>query len=136
MKSTNERLSSLSLAGEIIRSAPFFGIGAGNYANYINKYISPDLPAHAYQPVHNVYLLVIAEIGFAGFLFFVSIFVYLLMLIIKSGFEKQGNYYLLAMLTSLLAMMMLDHWWWSLHFGVLLFWMVLGVVFGEVESVS
>jgi O-antigen ligase len=134
MKSTNERLSSLSLAGEIIRSAPLFGIGAGNYANYINIYISPDLSSSAYQPVHNVYLLVIAEIGFVGFLFFVSIFVYLLMLIIKSGLEKRENYYLLAMLASLLAMMMFDHWWWSLHFGVVLFWMVLGMVFKEVES--
>lgn len=133
IKSTNERMQSLYLASEIIRVSPSFGVGVGNYTNFVHKHVSKYMPSYAYQPVHNVYLLVATEVGFWGSLFFVSIFVYLLMCIFRQCLGVGSSCYNLSLVMALLVMMMFDHWWWSLHFGIFFFWIIIGIVYTEVE---
>ena len=84
--------------------------------------IKNNIPARHYQPVHNVFLLIWAEIGIIGLLFFIG----LLLCVIN----KKGSKNLIVSMPLLAAMIMIflfDHWWWSLHFGVLFFWLVLGI---------
>lgn len=127
-KSGQERISSYSRAGEIIKQNPVLGVGVGNYTLALARHQEEPL-SWDYQPVHNTFLLILAEIGVVGFLFFVSILVYL-----AGRSLREGNAANLAILSSLVIMLMVDHWWWSLHFGVLLLGLVLGVVFRNLNN--
>ena len=80
---------------------------------------NPGQPAYSYQPVHNVFLLVLAEIGVFGFLFFVSLFLYVFYQAIKI---KDG--FAVALLIALMILMMFDHYFWSLHFGMMFLFFV------------
>ena len=129
-KSNIERLESIDVSEELIKSNFFFGAGIGNYTMRMNRiYVS--LPSYAYQPVHNVYLLVLAEIGIFGFLFFVGFLFFLFFNLVKKFKEGSSAVYKLSLLVLICAMFLVDHWWWSLHFGVLLFWFSSGFILRE-----
>lgn len=56
---------------EIIREHPWLGVGAGNYTLAVmQKY--PNIPVWDAQPVHNIFLLIWAELGIFGLLLFVG----------------------------------------------------------------
>ncbi len=90
----------------VITQAPVFGVGLGNFV-----YAVPTLR----QPVHNIYLLLAAELGlpFFGILSFV---------VIKSlgNLLKIGNWNLKIAVASVLAIGMADHYWLTLHQNILL----------------
>ncbi|MBU1783333.1 O-antigen ligase family protein [Patescibacteria group bacterium] len=87
------------------------------------------------QPVHNTFLLVWSEIGVFGLIFFIGLLAYLIILNFKfqilnfqQGNKNQTTYILnLSILSCLIIFMFFDHWWWSLHFGVLFFWLIIGL---------
>ncbi|MDP3043631.1 MAG: O-antigen ligase family protein [bacterium] len=207
VKSNVERVESLRSAQQLIKNNWLRGVGIGNYIKYnANLQIYANTTNTNYankdtyvQPAHNVFLLVWAEIGIFGLLFFIGLllacsdcletlfchsrplrrsfsplrrvedeaseasasgnpgvnskntkinkklkkrrntFIYFLVHTANSWIPNQvGNdrgvvfghsqakFSLLAAIT---AMFFVDHWWWSLHFGVLLFWLVLGLIF-------
>ncbi len=69
-QSITERVSGNREAIELIQDNTLFGVGPGHYtAALMQGGISR--PIWEYQPVHNVFLLVLAEIGVVGLLFFV-----------------------------------------------------------------
>lgn len=106
--SSSERLSSLVVSKDIIESN-IVGVGAGNYAKYLEN-IYQEQPGFVYQPVHNVFLLMAAESGIWTPLFFIA-FVFLLL------FKKKKP--LLGSLSLLLLVLFLfDHWLFSLPFGI------------------
>ncbi|HAM88563.1 MAG: O-antigen ligase-related protein [Candidatus Falkowbacteria bacterium GW2011_GWC2_38_22] len=113
-----ERMESYQNGFEIIKNNFFFGAGIGNYTMALEKN-NPGQPAYSYQPVHNVFLLVLAEIGVFGFLFFVSLFLYVFYQAIKI---KDG--FAVALLIALMILMMFDHYFWSLHFGMMFLFFV------------
>ncbi|MCX7881023.1 MAG: O-antigen ligase family protein [Patescibacteria group bacterium] len=101
----------------IIIQHPLFGVGLGNYLLAQNHFSSP-YPLFFNQPVHNIFLLIIAEIGIpmAFFLFYKLFFFlkkrkftidYLLLTIIFTGFfdhywlTLQQNFFLLAIVFGL-----------------------------------
>lgn len=128
VKSNQERIVSYSEAKDVIKDNIFFGAGIGNYILELkNKY--PDQKSFSYQPVHNTYLLILSEIGIFGFLFFIFILLYL----IKQNL-RQKNSIGVAIIISIVIMMMFDHWWWSLHFGVLFFWLIIGLLYNKKEK--
>ncbi len=122
--SVNERASQMQEAKNIIRNNFFFGVGINNYTNYL--YLNDELKREAweYQPVHNVYLLVLAEIGVFGFLAFFYLFFYLInkFIITRSNFS-------LLFLFLILFLSFFDHWMWSLHFGILFFFLALSFAY-------
>ena len=93
------------------------------------------------QPVHNTFLLVWSEIGVFGLIFFVGLLVYALIFnfplqkrdrqfLISKNKIKEYNYdklFNFAILIFLIIFLNFDHWWWSLHFGVLFFWLIIGL---------
>lgn len=65
IRSTTERITGYREAWKIFKANPLLGVGIGNYtlASYnLNK----NLPGWDYQPVHNIYLLLLAELGLIG----------------------------------------------------------------------
>ncbi|MBI2436279.1 MAG: O-antigen ligase family protein [Candidatus Magasanikbacteria bacterium] len=65
IRSTEDRVSGYREAVEIFKEHFFVGVGAGNYTAELYQ-LNPTLPGYAYQPVHNVGLLFLAEFGIAG----------------------------------------------------------------------
>jgi O-antigen ligase len=164
-KSNSERIESYKTSFKIIKNHWLFGTGIGNYTLAVHDEINPDLPGYAYQPAHDVFLLVWAETGVFGILFFVLLIAWIL--IFNFQFSPKGtmvifkqfsifqffkfknsleignwklkisqwfrrylhtNYLSIALIFSMLILFTVDHWFWSLHFGVMLFWVVMGLL--------
>lgn len=119
IKSISERQESIKNSLPIIKNNWAVGTGLGNYALELKRLI-PDKESFYYQPVHNVFLLALSEIGIFGFIFFMALLFF--------AFGPSGNS---AVLIALAVIMFFDHWLWSLHFGVLFFWIVIGLAAGE-----
>src|SRR3989344_2937203 len=99
----------------------FFGIGFGNFMSWLIKE-NPFLSAYAYQPVHNIYLLIYAETGLLG----VSAFLLFLFFLIKNSIKKisQSSFALHSLLFALCLLFIgfFDHMFWTLQSGRLIFW--------------
>ncbi|MBL7058325.1 O-antigen ligase family protein [Patescibacteria group bacterium] len=119
IKSIQERKNGYRESIEAIKIAPLFGSGIGNYSLNSSRIVK-NMPAWYHQPTHNTFLLIWAEIGILGLIYFVSLFGYILWL--------SKNHYYIALSFPLLSILLLDHWLWSLHFGILLFWIILGTI--------
>lgn len=128
-KSINERINFFGEAKDVISDKWLTGIGVGNYTNYIYEELDDSWSSWQYQPVHNVFLLVWAELGIFGLLFFIGIIqVFFSRQIHKLRNKKSYKVYGLAILIPLVIFLMMDHWLWTLNFGVLWFWLVLGLL--------
>jgi O-antigen ligase len=126
-KSIEERIDYTTQAKNLIKNNLFFGTGVGNYtlANY--KKLNNNQPAWYYQPVHNVYLLILAELGLIGLILFLFIITYPFFLFIKRKSFGLKNVILFLSFFSLLIIMLFDHYLWTSHFGLLFFWLMFGL---------
>ncbi len=119
--SIDERSGQLGEAREVIRNNPLLGVGLGAYhQGLLNK--DATLKSYQAQPVHNVFLLSLAEIGLWGFIFFLLFIFY----IIKKNALSWHNY---PLFIGLFVFMALDHWLWSLPFGLLFMFFIFGLTF-------
>ena len=121
-KSTNERIEFILEAKNIIKENWLFGVGIGNYGMAVEEK-RPNSNTWDYQPAHNVFFLIWAEIGVIGFLTYFAILIYAIWLSIKNT-----NNIGLPLLSVLVIIMIVDHWLWSLHFGILFFWIMIGLI--------
>ncbi|MFH0779751.1 MAG: O-antigen ligase family protein [Parcubacteria group bacterium] len=112
---------------KIYKNNWIMGVGLGNYPRALSQ-LNPNQPAYAYQPIHNTYLLIIAELGVMGILL-IGLFVYwlahrsvceggLIGLFIKNLNNK--SFARLACLTCLACLAFFDHFLWSFYFGIML----------------
>ncbi|MFA5130817.1 MAG: O-antigen ligase family protein [Patescibacteria group bacterium] len=120
-KSITERTSYIFQARDLLQKNFLTGVGIGNYSTAVAVADQNKEPAWEYQPVHNVFLLLWAEGGLFSFLSFL-IFLFFL---IKNG---RREIYAFAILAPLLILMLLDHWLFSLPFGILFFFLLLGLI--------
>lgn len=121
------------MALQMIKEKPLLGIGIGNFVNYSENYPAylraaskilglNAVPDWIYQPVHNIYLLITAEIGIFGlavFLGFIGI-----RLIRPIGLIGPIGILVVGFLILALA----DHYFWTLQTGGLMFWLALGLI--------
>ena len=132
IKSNTERVESLDSARDIIKSNWLLGAGAGNYTRELgigNNELGVKKPAWSFQPVHNVFLLIWSEIGIFGLMFFVGLLVWTGYHILYTKKADSGaNIYKIGLLSAMFVIFMVDHWLWSLHFGILLFWLIMGIM--------
>ncbi|MDD4900616.1 MAG: O-antigen ligase family protein, partial [Patescibacteria group bacterium] len=148
-KSASERMASLKNSWPIIKEHWLGGVGMGNYTLALRHELKQNEQSYYYQPIHNVWLLVLAETGVLGLAVFLGILVYLIIFNFKFlisekmpnaqypmsklflGVGKSGDgtsaLINLANLAVIIVIMCFDHWLWSLHFGVLFFWLILGL---------
>jgi O-antigen ligase len=117
IKSTTERLDYFNQAWQLIKNHPFIGVGLGNYTLAVHNEINPNLQSWDYQPVHNIYLLILAELGIIGLILWLAVVFF----IVK---KLPITHY--PLLLTFLVIGLFDHYLWTLYFGIILFWLVLG----------
>lgn len=125
--SVSERVQSLEDAKTIIGKEDnmwnmLLGTGIGNSTAEM-MLLQPGRPVWSIQPAHNVPILVFAELGLVGLVLFLGFLVSLLSSILKSGIVNQKS----ALLVTLLPIALLDHYLWTSHFGLLFFFILLGL---------
>lgn len=64
-QSVSERVGGWHEAAAVWRTHPLRGVGLGNYTNSVQQSL-PNQPPWTYQPVHNVGLLLLSELGLVG----------------------------------------------------------------------
>lgn len=105
----------------LIQRHLMIGVGAGNFTHSVFYELDSTKKSWEYQPVHNIYLLILSELGIFG------LFVFFLFCIFPFLFSwKQKNFLGLSLLCALFTLGIFDHYLWSLYFGTMLFWTVLG----------
>lgn len=120
VKSVEERRHSILQAREIIGEKWLAGVGPGNYTTELARRDNHEKPAWDYQPVHNSFLLLFAQSGFLALIAFVAYF----LLLWRGRREALAG----PILTAFLVILMLEHWLISLPFGLIFFFLVLGLI--------
>jgi len=110
-------LNSLKIIGE----HPLFGIGLGNYL-LAQKNFNSFYPLFFNQPVHNIFLLLIAEIGLVSFFI---LFLLLIFFLKKNYYYKKGAVFFLLLTVCFTGLF--DHYWLTLKQNFL----ILAFVWGE-----
>ncbi len=128
----------------MIKDHPLLGVGLLNFLpgiSFIQKPLSPTLYL---QPVHNIFLLITAEIGIIGLAFFLlflfktykRLLFYLSLRERRTKSElacltgvwtKQSPAVLLILLSVILILGLFDHYWLTIQQGQLLFTLILGL---------
>jgi len=124
-----ERLFMADISGKIISSNFLFGVGEGAYTKALGGHTSA-VNNWFIQPVHNIFLLALGELGILGLMLF-------LYLILKA-FEKQKfklNFLTIGLLVIIFTGS-LDHYWLTLQQNRLLFTFILGLCFKDKLSVN
>jgi len=111
------------IAKAMIKSRPLTGVGLNNFTPIMEQYGYVTATTRFFQPVHNIYLLLLAETGLLGLLGFGYLLISLLLKIIKS---KQ--FAVLIPLLTLLFIGLFDHYPLTIQQGLLLFFLLLGLV--------
>jgi len=88
VKSLAERLLYINISLGMISANFLAGIGSGQFVVEMQKYSSQALFAWQFQPVHNVFLLILSELGLIGFFLFI-IFVRKLLYVEQSKEEAK-----------------------------------------------
>ncbi len=125
-KSISERAVFVKQAQKMILKHPIIGMGIGNYTSNLSKDNPRLKEIWLLQPVHNIYLLIFAELGFIGFSLFLFIIVSIVFDFIESFKKEDTNRVIFSTITiSLLVIAIFDHWLWTTHFGIITFWLLL-----------
>jgi len=126
-RSVTERMDLVDDAKTVISNNLMFGTGVGNFTYYI--YGQDKLrPGWAYQPVHNVPLLLWGEIGLIGVVLVLVTIISLLVLVIRRKGIMSVSFALLLVLAILATF---DHYLWSQYFGLMLVGTVIGFALSE-----
>jgi len=159
-KSLSERALYFEQSKNLIKANWLKGTGLGNYTLALYNQLSEKQPAWAYQPVHNVYLLVATELGILGFIIFILLIIESLRKIYHFKIEenlglleifrqfnlggiydfyRQRFYFFLgttAIFLVILILMVFDHYFWTQYFGIMLWWLCLGLWLKQVGMVK
>jgi len=118
------------VARTLIAARPWRGAGAGNFA-IASARLEPDLPpAHAYLPVHNVPLLVTAELGALGGAAWLALVVGAALAVAREWRVLAGSPWRLAWSAALLGLFVTSVWdsyLWSWQYGRALLFATLGL---------
>ncbi|MBD3359399.1 MAG: hypothetical protein GF365_01680 [Candidatus Buchananbacteria bacterium] len=156
-QSYTERALYFEEAKSLLESNWLKGVGLGNYTLALYSQSGQDQVVWAYQPVHNVFILMATEIGVIGFLIFVLLVIevfhklwhfkikeQLKLINVFKLFKFTTIYYfyqrrfywflgLSAIFFMLLVVMFFDHYIWTLYFGIILWWLILGLWLKQVS---
>jgi len=152
IQSIKERSLYLNVSRETILSHPTLGVGAGNSVISMRQLSSWKFLDWQYQPVHNVFLLIRAELGIVGLFLFTWWLIKLLFtrhtenrlfhmkqsISYKTRELKSANAntnslimaYAKGITLALIFIMLFDHYLWDIQQGQILLWMTLGLLTG------
>ena len=118
--SVSERAEQYSDSANFFRQHQFLGVGPGAYTLALFR-ANPSLPGYSYQPVHNIYVLILTEWGILGAIVWLVVFGRLILLV------RARNPAMLPIVIMPFITGAFDHYWWSLYIGIILWWVVLGL---------
>jgi len=121
-KSITERETYLAQAAKLIIKKPIQGVGVGNYVLELQKII-PGQGIWYYQPTHNYWLLIWAELGIFGLIAAILFWLAIFKISLKND--------LWPIVLALGVFSLLDHWLWTQNIGILVFFMVVGLLSRE-----
>ncbi len=123
-QSVDERVGGLRDSRELLDQGWWRGLGIGSYtAVLITKH--PNLQAWQYQPVHNVPLLSLLELGIVGFLLLLG-----LAWVRLAPFALRTH----LLLVPILITGLFDHYWWTMPSMMLLAWLLVTVPLGQEKA--
>lgn len=111
------RLSLSASALKVFLIDPLFGTGLGNFIISSVKVAYPGTGVWFLQPVHNIFLLALTEVGVVGFFFLINFL------------SKLTNKKFLVVVVFILVTGFFDHYWFSLQQNILLLGLYLGTTF-------
>lgn len=124
--SVTDRIRYNELAVQFVGERPLTGYGVGQYIPHIQE-IRPGFEPYKYQPAHNIYLLMAAEMGLLGaFLFLAWLFS-----LFRRHFRRLFQFPHLVFLALLMAFAGLgafDHYFLTIQQGMLVFWTALALL--------
>ncbi len=122
-KSIHERLTSYADGWSLVKSSPFLGVGMHQSLFVIEKRDSNKSEQgekQYYQPPHNMFLLVVSELGVVGLLLFLTLIIFAF----KNAWSVGGMRAPIAL--GIVCMVVIsglfDHFYWSLQSGLFLWW--------------
>lgn len=116
-----ERLVLTAAALDITLINPLFGVGSANFILELSKLDLTSLSqTRLLQPVHNVFLLILAENGLLGLLLF-TLLLYSVSKFLTTPFKN-------LLFFALLIFASADHFLWTLHQGQMIFWLTIGYI--------
>lgn len=121
--SVSERVGQYSDVAGLFHKHPFLGVGPGAYTLALYR-ADPYLHGYSYQPVHNIYVLILTEWGILGALVWLAIFIWLISLVRA----LHPEFLPLVMMPFIIGVF--DHYWWSLYAGIIIWWVVFGLSLG------
>ncbi|MFA6381953.1 MAG: O-antigen ligase family protein [Candidatus Buchananbacteria bacterium] len=141
------RVAFTQQAWQLISANPWQGTGIGNYTLGVFEKINAGWPGYYYQPVHNIYFLVLAELGIFGALVFGLMLVLLVYQLVKhagasrparlgeAGDSRRPLRIIIVLLCLFLVLFisLVDHYFWTLWTGVMIFWIILGLNLKQLE---
>lgn len=116
---------------QIIREHPVIGAGLGNFITTRSDLDLRGKTIAHLQPVHNIYLLLAAEVGLIGLLIFLLfIFTTIRRLLFIGRLDKPKVFAIILSLTSLLLLGLTDHYVVTIQQTRLLFAIIVGLAWG------
>lgn len=113
----------------MFKTSPFWGIGPAQFLPNLPNFFNFAETIRFLQPVHNIFLLVLAESGLLGLIAFLVPVVYLLIKLKNLAKDSSTARILLIGLASLLFLGNIDHYFLTLQQGQLMWWMTIGLLF-------
>jgi O-antigen ligase len=120
-KSLSDRGKQYQESFKILNKNLLLGVGPGAYTYQLYKN-EPTKKVYDYQPVHNIYFLILCEWGIFGFAFWAALFGF----VIREIWRRRPEY--LALIFTVLLAAAFDHFWWSLPGGMALWWVIFGML--------
>lgn len=115
------RIELAQAAWAMFKSSPILGIGLGNFTPRLPQFFIVQ-KLFFWQPVHNIFLLLLAETGVIG----VWCMVYGVWYVLKKLWWEE-KWSLALALTAIIATGLLDHYWLTLQQTQLLFCLIIGL---------
>lgn len=116
--SIEERASQYQTFGEVFETAPMFGVGPSAYT-FILERLDPAHPIWSYQPIHNIYLLILAELGLTGILALVY-GIFMMNPFANASLREIGTLFACTIGILLFVIGLFDHYLWTLWPGLAL----------------
>lgn len=122
------RLTYTEQALALISNHWLSGVGIGNYTLAVYQEINSNLPGYYYQAVHNIFLLIFAEIGIFGILIFIALCITALLTLLRAP-HTMGRAGAMAAVLTIACVGMVDHYWWTHYTGSMMMWLVFAIAF-------
>ena len=127
-EAVSNRLLLSKSAFSMIWDKPILGTGLSNFLPNLPVYINSSGNVFYVQPVHNIFLLILAEMGIAGFLFFVWFSAKTYGRIVQN---KKNRLLFIILLFEILILGFFDHYFLTLQQGQLLLALSFGLFWSD-----